>query len=57
VAVAAFLDNRLRFVEIPGVIEEVLHRVPRGSADSIGDILDADRHARDTASALLRAAA
>ena len=57
VAVAAFLDNRLRFVEIPGIIESVLHRVPRASAASIEDILDADRRARDAAWALLRAAA
>jgi 1-deoxy-D-xylulose-5-phosphate reductoisomerase len=57
VAVAAFLDNRLRFVEIPGIIEAVLHRVPCARATSIDDILDADRCARDAALALLRAAA
>jgi 1-deoxy-D-xylulose-5-phosphate reductoisomerase len=57
VAVAAFLENRLRFVDIPAMLEEVLHRVPRRSAGCIEDVLDADRHARDTASALLRAAA
>jgi 1-deoxy-D-xylulose-5-phosphate reductoisomerase len=57
VAVAAFLDNRLRFVEIPGIIESVLRRVPREAATSIDDILAADHQARDAASALLRAAA
>jgi 1-deoxy-D-xylulose-5-phosphate reductoisomerase len=57
VAVAAFLDNRLRFVEIPGIIESVLRRVPREAATSIDDILAADHRARDAASALLKAAA
>ena len=57
VAVAAFLDSRLRFVEIAKIIELVLHRVPWTSAVSIEDILDADGRARDAASALLRAAA
>jgi len=57
VAVAAFLDNRLRFLEIPRIIDAVMQRVPGASATSIEDILDADGRARDAASALLRAAA
>jgi 1-deoxy-D-xylulose-5-phosphate reductoisomerase len=57
VAVAAFLDNRLRFLEIPQIIEAVMQRIPGASATSIEDILDADSRARDAASALLRAAA
>jgi 1-deoxy-D-xylulose-5-phosphate reductoisomerase len=57
IAVAAFLDNRLRFVEIARIIEAVLQRVACASAASIEDVLEADRRARDAASALLRAAA
>jgi len=57
VAVAGFLDNRLAFMDIPGVIERVLGRVPGWGVLSIESILDADRRARDAASALLRAAA
>ena len=57
VAVAAFLENRLRFMEIPYVIETVLSKVPSTAAGSIEDILEADRRGREAASALLRAAA
>ena len=57
VAVAAFLGNRLPFVEIPAIVESVLHRIPRTSAVSIEDVLEADRRARDATSAFLRAAA
>jgi 1-deoxy-D-xylulose-5-phosphate reductoisomerase len=57
VAVAGFLDNRLAFTEIFGVIESVLGRVPAGAAHSLDDVLEADKRARDAASVLLRAAA
>jgi 1-deoxy-D-xylulose-5-phosphate reductoisomerase len=57
VAVAGFLDNRLAFTEIFGVIESVLGRVPVGAAHSLEDVLEADERARDAASVLLRAAA
>lgn len=57
VAVAAFLDNRLRFMDIPRVIEAVMRRVASTAASSIDDVLDADGRARDAASALLKAAA
>jgi 1-deoxy-D-xylulose-5-phosphate reductoisomerase len=57
IAVAAFLDHRLRFVEIPRIIEAVMQRVACGGASSLEELLEADRRARDTASALLRAAA
>lgn len=57
VAVARFLENDLRFVEIPGVIEAVLTRVAGQAAGSIEAVLDADHRARRAASDLLRAAA
>jgi 1-deoxy-D-xylulose-5-phosphate reductoisomerase len=57
IAVAAFLDNRLRFVEIPRIIESVMQRIATTRAGSIEDVLDADRLARDAASMFLKAAA
>jgi 1-deoxy-D-xylulose-5-phosphate reductoisomerase len=57
IAVAAFLENRLGFLEISGIIESVLGSVSSNAAVSIEDILDADRRAREAATALLRAAA
>lgn len=57
IAVAAFLDHRLRFVEIPRIIDAVMQRVACGGAGSLEELIEADRRARDTASALLRAAA
>ena len=53
VAVAAFLERRIRLTEIPAVIEEVLAR-HRGSAGlTLEEILAADRWARQTATALI----
>jgi 1-deoxy-D-xylulose-5-phosphate reductoisomerase len=49
VAVAAFLDGRIRFDQVPHVIEEVLSETPTGKLESIGAVLDADSEARDLA--------
>jgi 1-deoxy-D-xylulose-5-phosphate reductoisomerase len=46
VAVGAFLERRLAFVEIPRVIGEVLARHSVRSADSLQDVLSADEWAR-----------
>lgn len=46
VAVEAFLDGRIRFPEIAGVIEAVLATVPATAADSLDRVLEADRSAR-----------
>ena len=47
VAVEAFLARRLRFSDIPRVIEQVLRQSPQArSLDSIEDVLEADREAR-----------
>lgn len=53
VAVAAFLDNQLRFTEIPQVIEKVLDTITATAAESIATILHADSAARDCAQALI----
>ena len=55
VAVAAFLDGRLRWSDIPSVIESVLARHP-GSNDvptCVDDVIEADRRARSLAGEVL----
>ncbi|QJA05342.1 1-deoxy-D-xylulose-5-phosphate reductoisomerase [Thermosulfurimonas marina] len=52
VAVEAFLSGRLRFVEIPLLIEETLSRLSfSGRPGSLEEILEADQRARKTAQA------
>jgi 1-deoxy-D-xylulose-5-phosphate reductoisomerase len=46
VAVAAFLDGRIRWIAIPDVLLEVLSRHDGGAADSADAVIDADRRAR-----------
>ena len=53
VAVEAFLDRRLRFTDIPALIEQTLTQLPMMAADELATILEADRHARDLAGRLL----
>jgi 1-deoxy-D-xylulose-5-phosphate reductoisomerase len=49
VAVAAFLEGRIRFDEIPRIIEEVLDTTDSGKLSSIGEVLRADAEARQCA--------
>jgi 1-deoxy-D-xylulose-5-phosphate reductoisomerase len=49
VAVAAFLDSAIGFPDIPKVIEDVLHETPAGQLESIEQVLQADRNAREMA--------
>jgi 1-deoxy-D-xylulose-5-phosphate reductoisomerase len=46
VAVAAFLEGRIRFDEIPRIIEDVLTATNSGALESIGKVLEADAEAR-----------
>ena len=55
VAVANFLDRKIRFTEIPGLINEVMERTSKGSAGDLAAILDADAGARRLASELVKA--
>jgi len=57
VAVEAFLQRRLAFLEIPEVIERVLARHQTAPANSLEDVLNADDWARREAHAALTAAA
>jgi 1-deoxy-D-xylulose-5-phosphate reductoisomerase len=53
VAVEAFLDRRIPFMEIPRTIEEVLAATPEAHPATIAEVLAADREARQAARALL----
>ena len=46
VAVSAFLDGKIRFEEIPVVIEEVVSETPVGHLESIREVLSVDQRAR-----------
>lgn len=49
IAVAALLAGRLRYVDLPGVIEDTLARLPRGPVEDLAAALDADARARTEA--------
>jgi 1-deoxy-D-xylulose-5-phosphate reductoisomerase len=55
VAVAAFLEGRIRWVDIPDVLEGVLSRHDGGRAATADDIVDADARAREQARRALAA--
>jgi 1-deoxy-D-xylulose-5-phosphate reductoisomerase len=46
IAVAAFLEGKLRYTAIPQVVQEALERTPAAAADSLETVLEADRKAR-----------
>jgi len=49
VAVAAFLDRRIRFTEIVEVVEDALYAVPSAPISTLADALAADAHGRAAA--------
>ena len=49
IAVAAFLDGRIRWVDIPGVIAAALDECPGTVPGTVEDVLEADRAGRDLA--------
>ncbi|MGD8498587.1 MAG: 1-deoxy-D-xylulose-5-phosphate reductoisomerase, partial [Chromatiales bacterium] len=55
VAVEAFLEGRVRFTDIPRIIEHVLGLASIEEMKSIETVLAADRQARDLAGAYLNA--
>ncbi|MBL8427382.1 MAG: 1-deoxy-D-xylulose-5-phosphate reductoisomerase [Dechloromonas sp.] len=54
VAVAAFLDNRLPFLGIARLNDQVLQSLPAGPEGSLADVLAADAEARQLAAHLVR---
>ena len=53
VAVAAFLEGSIRWVDIPEVISTALDDCPGTVPDTVADVLEADRAARDLAHAAI----
>jgi 1-deoxy-D-xylulose-5-phosphate reductoisomerase len=53
VAVAAFLDGSIGFIEIPRIIEDVLTETDSGTLESIAAVLEADAEARRYAQELV----
>jgi 1-deoxy-D-xylulose-5-phosphate reductoisomerase len=47
VAVQAFLESRIGFLDIAAAVEDVLERVDGSSARDLDELIDADRRARD----------
>lgn len=54
VAVDAFLAGRIAWLAIPDVLDAVLDRHDGAMADSVEAVMDADRRAREVATAVLR---
>jgi 1-deoxy-D-xylulose-5-phosphate reductoisomerase len=54
VAVAAFLDGRIRWIDIPEVIATVLDEFPGQVPGTVEDVLEADRASRDLAEVAVR---
>ena len=54
VAVEAFLEGKISFLDITLIVAKVMDEVKDGSEDSIEDILLADRQAREEANRLIR---
>jgi 1-deoxy-D-xylulose-5-phosphate reductoisomerase len=53
VAVEAFLGGRLKFSNIPRVIERVMKQTPEGRFSSLQDVLECDREARRRAAEIV----
>jgi 1-deoxy-D-xylulose-5-phosphate reductoisomerase len=53
VAVAAFLNGTISFLDIATTVATVMEKVSSGSEDSLDDILHADAQARDVTSAII----
>ncbi len=54
VAVTAFLDHRIGFLEIPKLVDKTLQAMEIEKAESLEQLLDCDRRARDLAEQALR---
>lgn len=54
VAVAAFLRNQIKFTRIPVIIEETLSSFSWKAVETISDIVEADRRAREIARSLIK---
>ncbi|MGK0270899.1 MAG: 1-deoxy-D-xylulose-5-phosphate reductoisomerase [Cocleimonas sp.] len=55
IAVASFLDRKIKFTDIPVIIENALEQAPSGTPDKIADILAQDLSSRDCANSYIKA--
>jgi 1-deoxy-D-xylulose-5-phosphate reductoisomerase len=53
IAVQAFLDGRIRYMEIPNLVGEVLNQISLSSPKDLEEVLDVDRHSRGITHELL----
>jgi 1-deoxy-D-xylulose-5-phosphate reductoisomerase len=51
-AVHAFLAGEIGFLDIAATVERTLSAIPAGNLDSLDDVYDVDRIARETAARL-----
>jgi 1-deoxy-D-xylulose-5-phosphate reductoisomerase len=54
IAVQAFLDGAIGFLDIAAIVEATLEAVPVGTVSTLTDVHNFDKQARDTASRLVR---
>ena len=54
IAVAAFLDNQIRFTQIAQVIEKTMENMPNTTADNVADLLQTDKNARIVADEMIQ---
>ena len=54
VAVQGFLDRKLRFTQIPQLVEYALEKVPGVDVRSLDDVLEADEETRDIVNTRLK---
>lgn len=54
VAVHSFLNNEIRFLDIPRVVEQTLEQVPSAPLHALGDVIEIDGDARVRAGSIVR---
>ena len=54
VGVYAFLDERIGFMDVPGIVRRSLDEMPNGSGDDLEAIFEADRWARERAAEIVK---
>ena len=55
IAVEAFLGERIGFLQIPSVVSATLDKCEAGMIDSLDEVLEFDRLARNTATRIVEA--
>jgi 1-deoxy-D-xylulose-5-phosphate reductoisomerase len=53
IAVQAFLDGEIQYIQIPNLVSEVLNKISKSSPQDLEEVLEVDRHTRALARELL----